>query len=182
MELRALDRWTRADGKRPITLMGRAASSTRPGTWSTYQDVKASTAGDGIGVMLGDGLACIDLDHAIGDDGALSPLAVEVLALNPGAWVERSRSSRGLHVFGLLPEGPGVKRPGIEVYSRARFIRVTGDEYRAGRLVPLVVPEGVLGGDRRRVEALSGAWTADWKVLPVASPTTDRRRNDPFSA
>lgn len=89
--------------------------------------------------MLGDGIACIDLDHCVEPDGALSPLATRVLADNPHAWVELSLSGTGLHVWGLLPEGPGRTSPGLEVYSRARFIAL-GTTYQAGGMHPLNAP------------------------------------------
>lgn len=125
------DRWTRADGKRPITVAGRAASSTDPSTWSSFAEVQASTAGDGFGVMLGGGhLACHDLDHAL-DGGVLKPWAREVLdgITEPVLFTEVSMSGEGLHVFVDAPEGPGSKRKvgdgGHEFYSRGRFIRTT---------------------------------------------------------
>lgn len=49
-------------------------------------------------------------------------------------------SRRGLRVFGLLEEAPGRRLDGIEIYSRARFIALTGNVFRAGDLVPLVIP------------------------------------------
>lgn len=141
-DMRALPRWTSAAGKRPITPTGTPASSTDPGTWSSYSEV----AGGPRGVMLGGGLACIDLDHCIGPRGGLSALARAVLAAVPGAVVEKSISGRGLHVFGLLPEAPGIRRAGVEVYSRARFIRTTEDIYRPGSLVDLSPALDVLAG------------------------------------
>ncbi|WJZ00501.1 hypothetical protein CHAN_09485 [Corynebacterium hansenii] len=118
---------------------GRPASSINPRTWAEFADVQ-SGAGDGFGVMLGGGVGCIDLDGALDDRGrVVSAVARAVLEANPGAWVEVSVSGRGLHVFGLLREGPGVRRDGLEVYSRGRFIRVTGRVFRPGRLVPLVI-------------------------------------------
>lgn len=124
-------RWTRADGKRPVTATGRAASSTDHSTWSTFAEVHASSAGDGFGVMLGGGhLACHDLDHAL-DGGVLKPWAREVLdgITEPVLFTEVSMSGEGLHVFVDAPEGPGSKRSvgdgGHEFYSRARFIRTT---------------------------------------------------------
>ena len=127
-------RWTRADGKRPITVTGRAASSTDPSTWSTFAEVQASSAGDGFGVMLGGGLGCHDLDHAL-EDGVLKPWAREVLdgITERVLFAEVSMSGEGLHVFVDAPEGPGSKRPvgdgGHEFYSRGRFIRVTLDKW-----------------------------------------------------
>ena len=140
--LRAGVRWTRADGKRPVMPDGRAASSTNPATWARYEDVQAG-AGDGYGVMLGGGLACIDLDNCF-VDGELSPFAERIIEMNSGAYVEVSLSGNGLHIFGEFSEVSGVRREGFEFYSRARFIRVTGDVFRglsgAGGVVGLNVP------------------------------------------
>lgn len=120
--------WVRADGKRPIRCDGSPASSTNPATWATYAEAVASSAGDGLGIMLGDGLACYDLDHCI-DGGVLAPWAAEVLAgIDSPLWVERSISGTGLHVFVNAPEAPG-RRARVEFYSWARFIRVTGDRF-----------------------------------------------------
>lgn len=90
--------------------------------------------------MLGDGFGCIDLDGCVSPDGSVTQLAQEVLDSNPDAWVELSLSGRGLHVWGLLPEGPGRRLPGLEVYSKSRFIAL-GSTYRAGGIHPLRVPE-----------------------------------------
>lgn len=138
--LREGRRWVRADGKRPIMADGRPASSINPRTWANFGDVQVG-AGDGFGVMLGGGIGCIDLDGALDGRGrVVSPVARAVLDANPGAWAEVSVSGLGLHVFGLLRDGPGSCRDGVEVYSRSRFIRVTGNVFRPGGLVPLVVP------------------------------------------
>lgn len=121
--------WVRRVGKRPVRLDGSPASSTTPSTWSTYADALAATAGDGVGVMLGAGLACWDLDHCL-DAESLAPWAADVLAaIDDPLWVERSMSGTGLHVFVNAAEAPGHRRDGVEFYSRHRFIAVTGDHY-----------------------------------------------------
>ena len=135
-------RWTRAEGKLPVMPNGRAASSTDPATWGrSYADVQDG-AGDGYGVMLG-GLACIDLDNCF-VEGELSPFAERIVEMNAGAYVEVSVSGNGLHIFGEFAEVSGIRRGGFEFYSRARFIRVTGDVFQglsgAGGVVPLCVP------------------------------------------
>lgn len=136
VELTSRARWVRRDQKRPITVEGRPASSTSSFTWSTYEAVKRSTAGDGIGFVLGDGVACLDLDHCL-IDGVPDDRAREVLARAPGAYVEISPSGDGLHVWGTAPEQPGRMRDGIEAYSVGRYITITGNVFRAGRLADL---------------------------------------------
>ncbi|MCQ9367352.1 hypothetical protein NQ036_03705 [Brevibacterium sp. 91QC2O2] len=123
-------RWTRAAGKRPLTVRGRPASSTNSWTWTTFDQVQDGP-GDGYGIMLGGGLACWDLDHCIDDAGALAAWAADLLAGIPDpVWAEVSLSGRGLHIFVEAPEARGRRDGNIEYYSRARFIRVTGNPWR----------------------------------------------------
>lgn len=143
--LRKRDRWVRwtltSDGRKlPLQASrSRNASVSDPRTWSSYAAARKSEVGTGLGYVLGDGIGCIDLDDCLDSAGVLSPLAAEVLRDNPHAWVERSQSGRGLHVWGLLEEGPGRTTKEIEVYSRGRYIAL-GTTFRAGGLAPLVVP------------------------------------------
>ncbi|QEA30402.1 DNA primase [Microbacterium sp. CBA3102] len=115
--------WVRADGKRPIRCDGRAASSTDPSTWASFDAVRRSSAGDGMGVMLGGGLGCYDLDHV--SDADLRDFVAGVV--EPVVFIERSMSGNGFHVFIEAPEERGWKRGNVERYTRERFIRVTGD-------------------------------------------------------
>lgn len=154
--MRELDRWVAADGKRPLTVAGRPASSTDPSTWSTHSEVAAGPHG----VMLGGGLACIDLDDCLNSRGRLADWAADILAAVPGAVVERSLSGRGLHIFGLLPEAPGRRRGNAEVYSRSRFIRTTEAIYRPGSLVDLAPAVAKLTTLANRGEIPAGKATA----------------------
>lgn len=96
-----------------------------------------SGAGDGFGVMLGDGLGCWDLDKCI-DGDVLAPWARDVLVgIEAPLFVEVSMSGTGLHVFVESPEGPGRRCGGVEFYSRARFIRL-GTPMRRGELVAMM--------------------------------------------
>lgn len=99
---------------------------------------RASKVGHGLGFVLGEGVGCIDLDGVL-VDGGLVPAAVDLLASLPKTWVEISPSGKGLHVWGLLPEGPGrvMVRDGISVerYSRGRYITVTGRRWDNSPLV-----------------------------------------------
>lgn len=120
--------WVRADGKRPIRPDGRPASSTDPATWSAYADVQ-SGAGDGFGIMLGDGLGCWDFDHCFTEGSLSSDVEERLSSIDSPLWIERSISGTGLHVFVKAPEAKGRKRAGVEFYSRSRFIRVTGQRF-----------------------------------------------------
>lgn len=120
-------RWTRCSGKRPITTEGRAASSTDETTWTTFKAVYGGP-GDGYGVMLGDGLACLDLDHCLTGTELADWAKNEIDKIKSPIWIERSISGDGIHVF-FEGYGTSSKRPGVEVYYHSRFIRVTGDKY-----------------------------------------------------
>lgn len=121
-------RWTRADGKRPIQPTGRAASSTDPRTWSLFAEVQAG-AGDGFGIMLGDGLGCYDLD----DVSDLEARDFIDSVSEPIVFAERSMSGRGVHVFIEASAAPGRKTIvggiSVERYTQERFIRVTGSAF-----------------------------------------------------
>lgn len=129
--LTARNRWVRRDGKRPVTIKGGPASSTNPTTWSTFAEVITSTAGDGFGVMMGDGLACFDLDHCLSGDTLADWAQVAFDAITePILFVERSMSGDGLHVFVESHALHGFRRGGVEFYPVGRFIAITGDTFR----------------------------------------------------
>ena len=115
--------------KVPLTVFGAAASVTDPRTWTTYE--KARAGGPQVGIVLGDGLGCIDLDHCV-TDGVVAPWARGVIAQHraDAHLVELSPSGTGVHIFLPMGEAPGRKiRDGevqMEIYSRARFMTVTG--------------------------------------------------------
>ena len=124
-------RWVRRDAdKVPLTGAGRYASSTNSRTWASFEHVSKSSAGVGLGYVLGDGVGCWDFDHCI-VDGDLTGWAREAIAAIPDPLlIEVSQSGEGVHVFVEAPEGPGrVIRDGrnIEFYSAGRYIAVTGN-------------------------------------------------------
>ena len=146
--LRSCDRWVRHVAKRPVMPDGSSASSTNPRTWSSYQDAVGSSVGEGVGFVLnGDGVMCVDLDDCV-VDGRPSEWAARILSLFPGAPVEVSMSGRGLHIWGF---GPNVSRvftldgQRVEVYADKRYIAVTGNWLRRGKLGDLSVGLTELG-------------------------------------
>lgn len=125
--MRARVSWVRADGKRPVTISGGPASSTDESTWSAFNDVKLSSAGNGFGFMLGDGIGCYDFDHVSDHE------ARELAQLIPESiiYAEMSQSGRGVHVFVEATAGPGSKKwqGSHERYTRSRFILTTGNTF-----------------------------------------------------
>lgn len=122
-------RWLRHRRKVPVQVDGRAASSTNPRTWTTYEAAARSRTGDGLGfVLAGDGIACIDLDHCLIGD-VLEPWAQEIVDRCPRTYVEVSPSGTGLHIFGLATVGVGRNMGGIEFYDRGRYMTVTGRRF-----------------------------------------------------
>lgn len=121
-ELTSLHRWVRAVGKRPIRPDGRPASSTDPSTWSSFANVRHG-AGDGFGIMLGDGLACWDFDHVTED-----VMREKLQGIDDPLFAEVSQSGHGLHVF-VRSTASSFRRDGVEFYSHDRFIRMTGRRF-----------------------------------------------------
>lgn len=115
--------------KVPTQISGKAASSTDSGTWAPYSAVAKLPRK---GFVLGAGIGCIDLDHCL-VDGRPTAAAKRFLAGLPATYIEVSPSGDGLHVFGLLAEGPGSRRVvdglNIEIYSAGRYMTVTGDRF-----------------------------------------------------
>lgn len=139
LRMRRLHRWIRHAAKVPRTVVGRAASSTDPATWSTFDQALASSVGDGLGfVLAADGIACIDLDHCL-DGGVLADWARGILDACDPTYVEVSPSGTGLHVFGRGTVGKGRRHEGLECYDRGRYMTVTGRRFecapvRLGRI------------------------------------------------
>lgn len=117
--------------KVPYQRSGAHASSTDPATWCCYTEALAAVGGfTGVGVMMGDGLGCVDLDHCV-VDGKILPWAREII-INLDSYSEFSPSGTGVHILGedvRLP-GKGRKRPyesgAVELYDTARFLTFTG--------------------------------------------------------
>jgi len=129
-------------GKKPKKMPYRAddgtpADSTDPATWCDFNTALAAyEAGDysGLGFVLGDGFAGIDLDDCLNDSG-LFTWGDDIIADFP-TYVEVSPSGNGVKCFGkgVKTAGAGCKKRGfgpdkagkIEVYDCDRYFTVTG--------------------------------------------------------
>src|SRR5439155_18077276 len=99
-------------------------------TWGTFAEGLATAEdgkADGVGIVLGDGLIGIDLDHCRdAETTAIEEWALEIVcALD--SYTEISPSGRGLHTFARceLPIGP-LRKGKIEIYADGRYFTVTG--------------------------------------------------------
>jgi putative DNA primase/helicase len=115
----------------------RYASATDPSTWRTPDAViaalQADTTGTLVGmgfVLQGDGTVCIDLDHAVDENGNITPEAKRILDRFPNTYAEYSLSGRGIHIW-LRTSRPlpvdGRRTNGIEIYQNKRYIAITMD-------------------------------------------------------
>jgi len=118
--------------KMPMTVDGKAASSTNSATWASYGDVVDTLimgeGFDGIGLVLGGDLHGIDLDDCRDPQTwVLSDFAQEVLARVQG-YAEVSPSGTGIKIFTRtnLDQGRTKKEVGIELYKDGRYFTVTG--------------------------------------------------------
>ena len=113
------------------------ASATDPSTWrnptSVFAALQADTTGTLVGmgfVLHGDGTVCIDLDHAVDENGNITPEAQRILDKFPNTYAEYSLSGCGIHIWlrtsRPLPED-GRRTNGIEIYQNKRYIAITMD-------------------------------------------------------
>ena len=146
-ELKGIPRWVAWRGaliggkykKVPIRPDGRSASSTDPATWCPFEGVRhiPPTHRWGVGFVLGDGIAGIDLDNCI-TGGCLSDMAQWVVDAFPGTYGETSPSGTGIHLFihvnGGVPNVASRKAgSGLEFYTNGRYFTITG---RIGAVCP----------------------------------------------
>ena len=123
------DRWA----KIPCQSTGRYARSNDPTTWAPFDHVLASLSRfDGLGFMLGDGWAGLDLDDCI-DGRTVLPAAIPLIAQldDRYAYQEVSPSGTGYKVIGRAARTGGEIKfsqtpPTCTAWYGARFFAVTG--------------------------------------------------------
>jgi hypothetical protein len=128
----------------------RPGSATDPDTWGSFGDAWLALAhpeAAGLGFALGDGWAGVDLDGCRdADTGALAPEAQKIVETF-GSYAEASPSGRGVHIIGRAALAPGHRCRGattlpfsVEVYSRDRFLTVTGERLNGAEPVDITRP------------------------------------------
>lgn len=129
--------WYDQDGRKiPKSVKTGNAKTNDPDTWGTFEqaaktmDYKRYT---GVGVMLGDGLIGIDLDHVIDPDGQIKDWAQKLID-QIGSYTEISPSGTGVHILAKAdPKTVGMignadHRKGIEIYNHNRYFTLTGNQ------------------------------------------------------
>ncbi len=122
------------DQKRPVNpYTGAVHDPHDPKGWTDAQTAinTASALGYGVGFVFTslDPFFFLDIDKCLQDDGAWSPMAMDLCARFAGAAIEISQSGRGLHIFGTgrAPlhscKNAALK---LEFYTEARFVALTG--------------------------------------------------------
>ena len=142
-EMAAAPRWVNWKPPKKIPICpatNTPAKSTDPTTWATIHSAYQNDP-QHLGFCLGNGFACIDLDHCIKTDGTLTRPAAKIAELYPSHYIEISPSGDGLHIWGTAPERKGLatrwEGQAVEMYSRHRYITVTGEVWQRGQLLPL---------------------------------------------
>lgn len=149
-ELRLRDRWVRRNERKvPLMADGKAASSTNPSTWTSFEEAARADAGVGLGFVLnGDRVVCIDLDHCL-EGRRLASWAAQILTAMPSTYVEISPGGDGLHIwgFGDVNRGRRLRVAGggtLEIYGSERYVTVTGKRFGGCPTSLAELPESIL--------------------------------------
>lgn len=128
---------------------GKFAESDNPETWADF-DTACKYAKENGGVCLAyaldgkDGIACIDLDGCMQENGDFSDIAQKAFVAASGSYAEKSVSGKGLHIFGKT-KGADLrsfsKDKTMEYYQGGHFIAMTGDYYGSSELHSFDTPE-----------------------------------------
>lgn len=109
----------------------RLASINNPNDWGSFNDVKSAVkskkfAGIGFILTLSDPFCFVDLDSPGSDEDARRQIEI---AKQLDSFSEISPSGNGLHIICKASVPAGRRRMGVEIYSSARFMTMTGNVY-----------------------------------------------------
>ena len=160
---------------------GAVADAHNPAVWSDYATIASASPGRvGFVFSPADPFWFLDIDHCLQPDRTWSPLALEVIALLPGAAIEVSLSGEGLHLFGVghIPSHScrGPAGSGLELYHEGRFAAL-GNQPGATGSADTDCSAGLAEVVRRYFAPKSESSTAAaWTEAPVEGwrgPATD---------
>ncbi|MCA9137858.1 MAG: PriCT-2 domain-containing protein, partial [Planctomycetales bacterium] len=185
-ELKQVDRWVcwkwyrkgSKWSKMPLQATLKAASSTDPTTWTSFetvvQAIKKWPQIAGIGFVLGDGFAGIDLDKCYDPDADEADEIIHTVTEKISSYTEISPSKTGVKILvkGNKPKGGTQSgsdaKYDVECYDHGRFFTITGSRW----------PETVAEVNERTDEL---AWFHETYVDPGAKDREQKSTNwDPF--
>ncbi len=136
------------DTKVPYSIKDQRAKPDKPETFSGFNAClvmlnMAARRYNGLGLRVSHGLACVDLDDCILEDGSLTSVAAEVFRIL-NSRTELSPSGRGLHIWIIVEEGFQYDRENYKIVNRVEgqklevyvsgatnhFMTVTGELYK----------------------------------------------------
>lgn len=157
-ELRRIDQWVYNDNKLPVQLTGDNARSNTEEDWSSikvlekFRDKRFKDKNYGFSFALNYDYIGVDLDNAYDDSGEIKKWAYDIISNLRTAYIEKSMSGKGLHIFVKLKKqfkhkgkitinyklgkyketqktsGCNLKdKDGIEIYYCNRFLAMTGN-------------------------------------------------------
>ena len=108
-----------------------------------YAESYGVECGVGFVVTKDDPFYFLDIDNCLKGDN-WSPLALEIIAMLPGAAIEVSQSGRGLHLFGSYSSLPEHSKKnialGLELYTADRFVALTFDRMQGCVATDCTIP------------------------------------------
>ncbi len=128
------NRWTKV----PCNTNGSRINHLDSRNWLAFEqafEAYQKGCADGIGILLGSGLAGLDLDDCLDENGNLKQWAKGVTQLLPASYTELSPSSRGVKIFFHTGVEANRRKGLAELYSSKRFFTITG------RILPNVPQE-----------------------------------------
>lgn len=127
--------WDYEEGQKvPYSSKEKKASVTAKSTWTSWENVRDSEFGQGIGFVFSkdDPFFGVDIDDCIDGEGNFSEMARFIMDSMEGCYVEYSPSGTGLHILGKghLPAWASKNNQTnhLEVYDKARYFTVTFDQ------------------------------------------------------
>ena len=108
------------------------AKSNDSATWSDFDTAMkaysdhSSTGADGLLFALGDGFAAVDIDDSIDLTTGMPTESAHKIIADIDSYSEQSVSGAGIRIFAFGTEMKGIRFSSCELYSRHRFMTVTG--------------------------------------------------------
>lgn len=166
------------NGKRPVIRW-----EHRPATPPTVDEIEQWWPGAGVGVLLGDDLAVIDVDeHDISGSDALHDLERRYEPL-PDTWRSLTPSG-GAHVWFTVPDGvalePAVLVPGVELRTGRQVVACPPEHGRSWETAPDETPLAQL--PHWIVQAAVKAKRKRRRSTEPGEPIPEGRRNDELAS